>query len=45
MTKPQALITALMGALLIHFGIEGDSPINQLALVYAGVCLCASFTI
>ena len=45
MTKTQAIITALMGAILIHFGIEGDSPLHQGALIYAGVCLCAAFTI
>jgi hypothetical protein len=45
MTKPQAIVTALMGALLIHFGIDGEGYICQAALVYAGVCLCAAFTI
>jgi hypothetical protein len=45
MTKIQAIVCALMGAILVHLGIEGDSQLHQAALVYAGVCLCASFTI
>jgi hypothetical protein len=45
MSRTQAVILALMGAVLVHLGIEGDSPIHQAALVYAGVCLCAAFTL
>ena len=45
MTKAQAITLALMGAILIHFGIDGEGYICQAALVYAGVCLCAAFTV
>jgi nicotinamide riboside transporter PnuC len=45
MTKIQALVCALMGAILVHLGIEGDSPLHQFALVSAGVYICAAFTI
>ena len=45
MTKHQSIITALLGVALIILGVEGDGYLHHAALVFAGVNLCAAFTL
>ena len=45
MSQAQSIITALLGVALIIIGVEGDGYLNHAALVFAGVNLCAAFTI
>ena len=45
MNRTQSLVVALLGAVLMYLGNEGDSPLHHLALVAAGVYLCAAFTV
>jgi hypothetical protein len=45
MSRTQSIVVALLGAVLMYLGNEGDSPLHHFALVASGVYLCAAFII
>jgi hypothetical protein len=44
MSRIQSIILALLGAVLIYLGVQGDGILHNVALIAAGVYLCAAFT-
>jgi hypothetical protein len=45
MTHIQSITTALLGAVLIFIGVQGEGYLHHAMLVVAGVNLCAAFTL